>query len=225
MGRGKVGNAWHGWRLKKEEQGQFTLDYYPCTMTTTHLLYLHGFRSSPASNKARLMAATVASRHPDVTWLCPALAASPKQVMAEVLQAIADWPRDSMAVMGSSLGGFYATWLAEWLGCKAVLLNPAVHPARDLAAYIGDNALWHDPDQSFYFDPTFVDELLAQEIKHISHPARYFAVIAKGDEVLDWREMTAHYPGAAIKLLPDGDHALSDFESHLEDILAFLALA
>lgn len=194
-------------------------------MTTTHLLYLHGFRSSPASNKARLMATTVASRHPEVTWLCPALAASPRAAMAEVLQAISDWPKESMAVMGSSLGGFYATWLAECLGCKAVLLNPAVHPARDLVAYIGDNALWHDPAQSFYFDPAFVDELLAQEVARISRPERYFAVIARGDEVLDWREMTDHYPGASIKLLPEGDHALSDFESHLEDILAFLALA
>ncbi|MGB4359479.1 MAG: YqiA/YcfP family alpha/beta fold hydrolase [Rhodoferax sp.] len=194
-------------------------------MATTHLLYLHGFRSSPASSKARLMAATMASRHPDVTWLCPALAASPKQAMAEVLQDIADWPRDSMAVVGSSLGGFYATWLAERLGCKAVLLNPVVHPARDLAAYIGDNALWHDPAQSFYFDPTFVDALLAQEVARISRPARYMAVIARGDEVLDWREMAGHYPGAAIKLLAAGDHALSDFEQHLDDILAFLALA
>jgi uncharacterized protein len=130
-----------------------------------------------------------------------------------------------MAVVGSSLGGFYATWLAERLGCKAVLLNPAVHPARDLAAFIGDNAVWQDPEQSFRFDPAFVDELLAQEVAPISRPQRYFAVIAKGDEVLDWREMTGHYAGAAIKLLPAGDHALSDFEQHLDDIFDFLALA
>ncbi|PKO63247.1 MAG: esterase [Betaproteobacteria bacterium HGW-Betaproteobacteria-18] len=194
-------------------------------MPTTHLLYLHGFRSSPASNKARLMAAAVAGRHPDVTWLCPSLAASPKQAMAEVLQAVSHWPKDSMAVMGSSLGGFYATWLAERLGCKTVLLNPAVHPARDLAAYIGDNALWHDPEQSFLFESAFVDELLAQEIARISHPERYFAIIARGDEVLDWREMTGHYPGVALKLLPAGDHALSDFDQHLDDIMNFLALA
>jgi len=200
------------------------LHYYPFNMSTTHLLYLHGFRSSPASNKARLMAAAVASRHPEVTWLCPALAASPKQALDEVLQAISDWPKDSMAVMGSSLGGFYATWLAERLGCKAVLLNPAVHPARDLAAHIGKNEMWHDPEQNFLFDAAFVDELLAQEIARISRPERYFAVIARGDEVLDWREMTGHYPGVVIKLLPAGDHALSDFDQHLDEIMKFLAL-
>ncbi|TXT37836.1 MAG: hypothetical protein FD135_3334 [Comamonadaceae bacterium] len=194
-------------------------------MPTTHLLYLHGFRSSPQSAKARLTAAAVASRHPGVTWLCPALPTSPQQTMNEVLQAVANWPRESMAVMGSSLGGFYATWLAERFGCKAVLLNPAIHPARDLAAHMGEQTLWHDPEQHFTFDQSHVDELKAQEIAYISHPERYFAVIAKGDEVLDWREMLAHYPGATVKLLPGGDHALSDFDQHLDQALDFLKLA
>jgi predicted esterase YcpF (UPF0227 family) len=194
-------------------------------MRTTHLLYLHGFRSSPQSAKAHLTAATVASRYPGVTWLCPALPPSPKQAMDEVLQSIAHWPRTSMAVMGSSLGGFYATWLAERLGCQAVLLNPAVKPARDLAAQLGEHALWHDPTQHFTFDLSHVNELITQEIPHISQPERYFAVIAKGDEVLDWHEMLAHYPGATIKLLPGSDHALSDFELHLDQALGFLNLA
>ena len=192
---------------------------------TTHLLYLHGFRSSPLSAKARMTAAAVANRHPGVTWLCPALHASPRRAMDNVQQAIADWPRTSMAVMGSSLGGFYATWLAEQFGCRAVLLNPAVKPTRDLAAQLGEHALWHDPAQSFTFEQSHVDELKALEIPRISRPERYFAVIAKGDEVLDWREMLGHYPGATVKLLPAGDHALSDFDQHLNDALGFLKLA
>ena len=166
--------------------------------------------------------AAVASRYPDVTWICPKLAASPAQAMNDLVQAVADWPRVSMAVVGSSLGGFYATRLAEWLGCKAVLLNPAVHPARDLAAHIGQHELWHDPGQNFYFESAFVDELRAQEVPRITRPERYFAVIAKGDEVLDWREMTGFYAGATIKLLPGGDHALSDYDQHLDDVLRFL---
>jgi len=193
-------------------------------MTTTHLLYLHGFRSSPASTKARMTAAAVADRHPGVTWLCPALPASPRQAMDEVLQAISDWPRDAMAVVGSSLGGFYATWLAERFGCKAVLLNPAVRPARDLAAHLGENAVWQDPETHFVFEASSIDELLAQEVPRITQPARYFAVIAKGDEVLDWREMTGHYPGARLKLLPASDHALSDYDQHLDEVLDFLDL-
>ena len=96
-----------------------------------------------------------------------------------------------MAVVGSSLGGFYATWLAERLACKAVLLNPAVRPARFLAASVGQQTLWHDPQQHVMVEPSFADELQALEIVRISQPERYFAVIAKGDEVLDWPV----YPG------------------------------
>ena len=191
---------------------------------TTHLLYLHGFRSSPASTKARMTGAAVANRHPEVTWLCPQLPPSPQQAMAQVLHSIAQWPRHSMAIVGSSLGGFYATWLAEQLGCRAVLLNPAVHPARDLAAHLGENTQWHDPESSFVFEAAYVDDLRAMEVAHITQPERYFAVIAKGDEVLDWQEMTAHYPGVSLKLLETGDHALSDYDQHLDAVLAFVGL-
>ncbi|MBP7567454.1 MAG: esterase [Burkholderiaceae bacterium] len=191
----------------------------------THLLYLHGFRSSPQSAKARQVAARVAARHPAVHWWCPQLPPSPREAMDAVMQRVAGWPADRMAVVGSSLGGFYATHVAETLGCRAVLLNPAVDPARDLARYIGEQTAWHDPAESFYFEPRYVDELRALAHGAPADPARYFAVIAKGDEVLDWREMTGRYPGARIKLLEAGDHALSDFDDHIDGIFDFLDLA
>ena len=194
-------------------------------MDTTHLLYLHGFRSSPKSFKARRMAAVVRERHPAVTWACPQLPPSPAAAAALMRETIAGWPRERMAVVGSSLGGFYATWVAEETGCRAVLLNPAVDPARDLARYIGEQTAWHDPDEHFYFAPEYVDELRALERGPVAHPERYFAVIAKGDEVLDWREMTGRYPGIRIKLLEGSDHAISEFEEHLPDVLGFLRLA
>lgn len=193
-------------------------------MPTTHLLYLHGFRSSPQSTKARQMATRVAAQHPDVTWWCPQLPPSPREAMDLVMQGIAGWPRESMAVIGSSLGGFYATWVAEMTGCKAALLNPAVNPARDLQKYIGEQTSWHTPQEHFFFKPEFVDELRALTGTGLTKPANYFAVIAKGDEVLDWREMTQRYAGARIKLLEGGDHALSDFDAHIDEVLAFLDL-
>ena len=191
---------------------------------TTHLLYLHGFRSSPQSAKAHQMAARVAEQHPDVTWWCPQLPPSPREAMALLMDGMASWPKPHMAVVGSSLGGFYATCVAENVGCPAVLLNPAVYPARDLAKYIGEQTSWHDPQERFFFRPGFVDELQALTPPKLAEPGHYFAVIAKGDEVLDWREMTARYAGARIKLLEGGDHALSDFDDHIDEVLAFLNL-
>jgi hypothetical protein len=193
-------------------------------MRTTHLLYLHGFRSSPQSAKARQVAAAVAGKHPDVTWWCPQLPPSPREAMAMVEAGIAGWPRASMAVIGSSLGGFYATWIAERTGCRAVLLNPAVEPARDLAKYIGEQSSWHDPEDRFFFRAEYVGELAALMSGPVRDPSRYFAVIAKGDEVLDWREMTARYPGARVRLLEGGDHAISDFGAHLGEVLAAAGL-
>ena len=194
-------------------------------MPITHLLYLHGFRSSPQSVKARKMAALMTDRHPAVRWWCPQLPPSPQRAMALLEDGLAEWPAGSMAVIGSSLGGFYATAVAERQGCKAVLLNPAVDPARDLASYIGAQTTWQNPEEHFFFEARFVDELRALQAGPLKSPDHYLAFIAKGDEVLDWREMAARYAGAHLRLLEGGDHALSDFDTHLPAILDFLALA
>jgi len=191
---------------------------------TTHLLYLHGFRSSPRSAKAQQVAARIARDHPQVTWWCPQLPPSPRQAMALVREGIAGWPQETMGVIGSSLGGFYATRLAWETGCRAVVLNPAVHAARDLARHIGEQVAWHDPSVRFWFDPAYVDELRELECGPLPEPSRMLAVVAKGDEVLDWREMVGRYPGSPLKLLEGGDHALSDFDQHLDEVLAFLGL-
>jgi predicted esterase YcpF (UPF0227 family) len=191
-------------------------------MTTTHLLYLHGFRSSPQSAKARLMAQHMAQHFPDVVWYCPALPPSPRAAMEMVRQATADWPGASMAVVGSSLGGFYATWVAEQRGCKAVLLNPAVYPARDLKQYIGAQTQWHAPDEAFYFQPHYVKELEELACGELTDPGRYFCILARGDEVLDWREMQARYAATQMLLLDGGDHALSNFAELLPQVLAHL---
>ena len=105
-----------------------------------------------------------------------------------------------------------------------MLLNPAVNPARDLAHCIGETSAWHS-DERFIFQPEFVDELEALTPPAITRPERYFAVIAKGDEVLDWREMSSRYAGCRLKLLEGGDHALSDFGAHLGDVLRFLVIS
>ncbi len=194
-------------------------------MATTHLLYLHGFRSSPQSAKARRMAQLVAQQHPGVHFWRPQLPPSPRLAMAQVAQGIAPWPRGQMAVVGSSLGGYYATWVAHQTHCPSVLLNPAVNPARDLERYIGEQTAWHQPEERFFFRPEYVQELRELDLRGQPPAGAELAIIAQGDEVLDWREMVARYPQAQLRLLEGGDHALSDFELHLDAIVDFLELA
>jgi predicted esterase YcpF (UPF0227 family) len=196
-------------------------------MPLTHLLYLHGFRSSPQSTKARLVAERVQRQHPDLVWWCPQLPPSPRQALDMVMAGIADWPREQMAVIGSSLGGFYATCVAEQTGCRAVLLNPSVTPARSLARHLGAQSAWHDPSVQFEFTMAHVEELRALQRTPDAPAARaamarMFAIIAKGDEVLDWREMCARYPLARIRLLEGSDHAISEFPQYLDEVFEFL---
>jgi len=191
----------------------------------THLLYLHGFRSSPRSAKAQAMAQWIQAQRPDVHWACPQLPPSPAQAMALIEARVQDWPADRSAVVGSSLGGFYATVWAERQGWRAVVLNPAVHPDRDLARHLGEQTHWHDEQLRFTFDARHIDELTAMKPGPPRHPERIAAVIAQGDELLDWHEMSARYQGATIRLLDGSDHALSDFVPDDRDfVLRWLGL-
>lgn len=202
----------------------------PQPQPITHLLYLHGFRSSPKSFKAQVMAARAEQLRQggqDLAWWCPQLPPAPDEAIAMLRAGLAAWPAEPgrIGIVGSSLGGFYAGVLAEQLGCRAVLINPAVHPARDLARYIGEQASYHDPEDRFFFRAEFIEQFKALAVPALTRPGRYLAIVAKGDEVLDWREMAQWCEGTQLKLLEGGDHALSDFEAaHLQDVLAFLGL-
>lgn len=184
------------------------------------ILYLHGFRSSPRSFKARLIAERLQALGRGAEYHCPQLPASPRDAIALASRIATRFAPGEVALIGSSLGGYYATWLAEQLGCRAVLLNPAVKPPRDLEKHVGITTAWHS-DQPFEFRREYIAELQALAVTRITQPERYFLIAATGDEVLDWREMVAHYPGAPQRVIDGSDHGLSDFGSYLDDVLAF----
>ena len=206
------------------------------------ILYLHGFRSAPASFKAQVLAREMANRGLSHAWHCPQLPASPKEAVALALsiahdilktdtsgnassagQGAMDTP-DRLTIIGSSLGGYYATWLAETLGCRAILLNPAVHAARALATQVGEHKQFHS-DQPFVFLPEYVQELQAMWVPTLTRLDRYFLIAATGDEVLDWRDMAARYAGARQHIVDGGDHGLSDFDPLLPLILEAAGLS
>lgn len=188
------------------------------------ILYLHGFRSSPQSFKARLLAERMQALGRSDEYLCPQLPASPKEAIALALQLVQSCAPAELTIIGSSLGGYYATWLAERLGCRAVLLNPAVQPPRDLEQYVGVSTAYHS-DAPFEFKREYIAELQALALAEISRPERYFLIAATGDEVLDWQQMVAHYPRARHRVLNGSDHGLSDFAHLADEVLAFCGIA
>jgi predicted esterase YcpF (UPF0227 family) len=184
------------------------------------IVYLHGFRSSPASFKTRLLAEQMAQLGRADEYVCPHLPASPKAAIALVQDLIKDVPAEQLTLIGSSLGGYYATWLAEQTGCRAVLLNPAVKPPRDLESYVGVSTEYHS-GAPFEFKHEYIAELLDLAVEQVTHPDRYFLVAATGDEVLDWQEMLAHYPLARNRIIQGSDHGMSDFARYRDEVLAF----
>lgn len=192
-------------------------------MNKQMILYLHGFRSSPQSFKTRLLAERMTSLGKKNEYHCPQLPASPRAAIALASSITAGFPAERIALIGSSLGGFYATWMAEQLGCRAVLLNPAVSPARDLGQYVGLNTVYHS-SEAFEFRADHIEELHELTVPHITKPERYFLLAATGDEVLDWREMVARYPGVRKHVIDGGDHGLSDFDRYADEVLKFCGI-
>jgi predicted esterase YcpF (UPF0227 family) len=142
---------------------------------------------------------------------------SPAQA-AKLLDGIAA-RHPGAALVGSSLGGYYATWLSEKHGLKAALLNPAVRPYDLLKDHLG-------PQQNLYTGERYeltrqhVSELRELETDRIT-PSRYLLVAATGDEVLDYRSAVERYRGCRQIVIEGGDHGLSDFGNHVEAVLEF----
>lgn len=189
----------------------------PCN----RLIYLHGFRSSPSSFKAQRLARAMRALGRQNDFICPQLPPSPKEAVALILGDFNPDGRD--VLVGSSLGGFYARALAERCGARAVLINPATRPFEGLAAHTGIQTSFHG-DGTFVFQPHYLDELQALYRPHITRPDRYLLIAATGDELLDWREMVSAWPGAQHHIVQGSDHGLSDFDLHLERVLAFAGL-
>jgi len=187
------------------------------------ILYLHGFRSSPLSMKSRLLAAQMQALGRADEWLCPQLPASPKLAIELALSLVNNVAPADLTLIGSSLGGYYATWLAERLGCRAVLLNPAIVPLIDLEQHVGVTTEFHS-DKPFEFKREYIDELGTFAVEKITEPQRYFLIAATGDEVLDYRDMLAHYQGARQIVIEGSDHGISEFADYVAHVLAFAGI-
>jgi len=184
------------------------------------ILYLHGFRSSPASRKAQQLRAALAARGLADDYLCPQLPASPRHAVELALAAARLDDPARLALIGSSLGGYYATWIAERLGCRAVLLNPAIAPYEDLKPHLGRQPVFHS-QASIDLRPEYLDELRAIDTPRITRPECYLLLAATGDELIDYRTMIARYAGCRQRVIAGSDHQLSDFQDHLDEVLEF----
>ncbi len=192
---------------------------------TPVIVYLHGLNSSPASVKARKLAAFAATFAQPPLVHVPRLATWPSDAMADVCAWVdANAHAAPLAFIGSSLGGYFATWLAERYDARAVLINPATRPFEQLDAYLGPQRNLYT-GEAWELTRAHFEDLARFRVTHITRPDRYFLLVRSGDELLDWRDAVAHYAGARQYVAAGGTHGWEDIDDELISMLRFAGCA
>ena len=195
-------------------------------MSRPHLVYLHGFHSSPGSAKSTMMREYLADQHSEIEFVCPQLPATPQAAAAlidEILNTVT--PEASrVGLVGSSLGGYLATYFSEkYGGLPCVLINPAVKPYELFEAYMGEQ-LHPYTQQRYVLNAQHIQELVALDTHELTSPNLYWLLQQQGDEVLDYKQAVEKYKNCRVTLEQGGDHAFQGFERFLSDIVKFLQL-
>lgn len=185
------------------------------------ILYLHGFNSSPGSHKARVLHDYMKRRSLDDLIDIPAIPPVPADAI-EMLQRHAEdiQQEHEISLAGSSLGGFYATWLAEKYQCPAVLINPAVKPHELLKKYLGENTNYYTAER-WVLDEIHIAQFRELYVEKISKPHRYLLMLQTGDQTLDYREAVDKYEACPSIIEHGGSHEFTGFERYLDKLLSF----
>ena len=186
------------------------------------IVYLHGFVSSPQSKKAVMLGDYVKNCVAGIDYRVPELHHRPLRAIAQVAAACRALDPADLTLVGSSLGGLYATVMAERFGCRAALLNPAVHPHTHFARYLGPQRNMYTGEE-FELTQEHVDELRTLDVPAITRPERYWLFLETGDVVLDYREAVAFYRDALHTVVRGGDHTLVSFPEHVPELVDWAA--
>lgn len=193
-------------------------------MNSTRLIYLHGFNSSPESYKARVLQSVMREKALDQYLEVPEIPPVPSEAIEMLLDCVSSVKQThEVAFAGSSLGGFYATWLAERFGSKAVLINPAVRPHELLEKYLGENVNYYTSEH-WMLNETHIQQLRELDVDHITQPERYMILLQTGDETLDYQHAIAKYAGCNMVVEEGGNHSFVDFEKHIDRLLTFCGI-
>ncbi|TJZ77578.1 YqiA/YcfP family alpha/beta fold hydrolase [Chitiniphilus eburneus] len=184
-----------------------------------HLLYLHGFLSSPFSKKAQETAVWMAEQGFSDYFHCPDIPMEPRAAADALLHALDRLKGEPTCFIGSSLGGYLATWLVEEYGGRAVLVNPAAHPYELLRQYVGPQHNYYT-GETHVIDASYADDLRELN-REIAQPDRYWLLLQTGDEVLDYREALDKYAGSRHTVIEGGDHSFQDYTRWLPAIWDF----
>lgn len=185
------------------------------------LIYIHGFLSSPRSLKALQVQAWLQAHRPDIRYECPFLTPYPGQVQRQLEALVQALQPQPVYLLGSSLGGYWATWLAEQFDLRAVLINPAVRPSMLMPEFLGATLQNYHTADTYQLTPAHIDEIRAVDTPQLQRPANYWVLLQSADETLDYRRAVAKYRACRQLVEAGGDHGFQGFERWLPAILDF----
>lgn len=186
------------------------------------LIYLHGFLSAPESTKAVLTKNWLLQNRPDVKYLCPRLSPYPSKAKDTLVKLMSEYSDAKPVLVGSSLGGYWATWLAETYDLPAVLVNPAVKPSMFLPEYLGVELKNYYSDETYVLDDDDVKSLSEVNVARIEKPENYWLMVQTGDDTLDYQLATKKYLGCRQLVEMGGNHSFENYESWIPVVLKFL---
>jgi predicted esterase YcpF (UPF0227 family) len=184
------------------------------------IFYIHGFNSSPASHKARQLLERLRAEGREREFACPGLPHRPGAAIELLEREVRAHPPANVTLVGSSLGGFYATWLTERLGVRSVLVNPAITPHEGLRAWLGPQKNLYT-DEAYELTQAHLDELAALQVPRPARIENYLLMHTTGDELLDWRVAVDHYKGCRSVIVQGSDHGFAEFGDYLDIVLQF----
>lgn len=184
------------------------------------ILYVHGFNSSPASHKSGQLRERLRALGREAEFCCPLLSHWPAEAMSTLEREVVRAGGEATTLVGSSLGGFYATWLTEKHGCRTVLVNPAISPHLGLRAFLGPQRNLYTGEQ-YTLSEAHLAQLATLYVPRIERHERYLLIQTTGDELLDWREAVQRYAGCRQVVVDGGDHGFGQFDQYLDIVLEF----
>ncbi|MBL4629862.1 MAG: esterase YqiA [Paraglaciecola sp.] len=185
------------------------------------VIYLHGFLSSPESQKAKQTLEFVRANYPDLTIEIPQLENYPNDAAATIEQLVAVHKGKQLRFIGSSLGGFLSTFMVEKYSGKAVLINPAVRPFDLLVEFLGEH-INPNTQQRFLLENKHIDQLRQLDTPNLKTTSDYWVLLQTADETLDYRQAEIKYQNHKLSIEQGGDHSFQDFQRFLPDIFRFL---
>jgi predicted esterase YcpF (UPF0227 family) len=187
-----------------------------------HLLYIHGFLSSPASHKAVQVERWLTEHQPDIEYHCPFLTVYPEQTRLTLESLVEKLLPEPVYLKGSSLGGYWATWLVEKYGLRAVLINPAVRLDMFKSEYINIELKNYHSNDTYLLTEQHIEQLIAVDINEIQYHNNYWLMVQTGDETLDYRLAMQKYASCKQLIERGGDHSFQNFDQRISDAIEFL---